>query len=55
VSGENELLGMALAMGRLTLAMIAVEEQRDALAAEVERLKAKREPGKPEGKPDGVG
>ena len=33
---EQELIGLALAVGRLTLALKQAEVQRDALAAELE-------------------
>ena len=40
---EQELIGLALAVGRLTLALKQTEEQRDALAAELEQLKTASE------------
>jgi hypothetical protein len=36
---EQEVLGLALAIGRLTLALRQVEAERDALAAELANLK----------------
>jgi len=56
--GETELVGMSLAIGRLTYAMAMVEEQRDNAVAEVKRLRAVLaeagiEPGGPTGAPEG--
>jgi hypothetical protein len=40
---DQELIGLAIAVGRLTLALKQTEKERDALAAELEQLKAASE------------